>query len=174
MSENSNDKLAAAIWRLGRNRADSDAWRLAQDQLWPRLFATSFRLFEGDDEQATIATKSALTVLFNYSQFVTFMEYPDAFQSLALAACRALSLLLAKQKSEPGEAPREVGEIPATSIDVLARFSLWVDESRRTFLDLILEGYSVAQVAAELKIVRSSAILQILAFRHQLARLLRQ
>src|SRR5437016_6907695 len=92
METTATDPLTEVVTRLGSSRSNESAWQLLHAQLWPLLFATSYRILRGNRHLAEDAAQDAFLRLFRYAQFEAFKDNPPAFRSYALAICRNVGL----------------------------------------------------------------------------------
>lgn len=181
------DVFAETVRRLDASRSDESAWKLLNACLWPLLLATSFHILRGNRHLAEDATQEALLRLFRYARFEDFRDNPEAFRSYALVICRNvcrryLSQLF-REPAYSGEVPEdrhETESLPGGDPELIAirsnifiRLFLDLDSEQRELLNLLLQGYSIAEIASRLGIKYTNTAVRIHRLRKDIAKSLK-
>lgn len=178
-SSSRTSTVSQALRRLKTDESNEEAWTVIFKRLWPFAFATAFRLLRGDQAAAEDVTQA---VFFRLLRGDIFNRIPDEdhFRSYLAVMTRnaAADHLRTRFRRTFGE---EVA-LPDTLVDPAPspvallerdeRFEALVKnlhlEDRR-LLELVVQGYSGAEIARELGIEPTAARVRLLRLRKSLA-----
>src|SRR5438105_1398660 len=116
MSLTTSDKLIASIETLAHSRDDERAWGMLFNNLWPLVFATSYRILRGNRDLAEDASQDVFLRILRYARFEDFIDNPEAFKSYVRTICKnvCISYLarLLRQPAPPSNQQEEIDKLP--------------------------------------------------------------
>jgi RNA polymerase sigma-70 factor (ECF subfamily) len=182
----SDRDLGSALEQLAQSRNNEDAWRELYLSIWPFVMAVNYRILGGSRTLAEDASQEVLKRIVAYCPFKEIRD-PDAFRSYARAICRNVSrdyLQFAQRMPEVGLyevhekylrewTTREThSEEVVEANELIDRIFGTLDESDRQLLQLIIAGYSNADVAKVIGLTPEAARVRLFRIRGRLRNLL--
>ncbi len=189
MTFHENERLRQALQVLGVDRRDDDAWRTLIDLAFPIALATANRMLRGALDLAKDATWEAFARIARYADFeLLALSEPGAFLRYLKQVTRRTSydLLRSLARRSPEFQPGLVDlEGNIESSDPTPEATLAADELRsdilnileseeRRLLNLVLEGFTLPEIAGHLQISYASAGVRVHRLREKIRKHLKK
>jgi RNA polymerase sigma factor (sigma-70 family) len=182
MPSGASEQLTDAVRRLGRRRADQQAWETLFNTSWSTALATTHRILGGQLELAADAAQEAFTRIVRYCDFQRIADGP-AFLAYLQKVCRHAALDLrrrmmstsAGQPLDPASGrPRDIPRQPFAPEQSLRRDELrrelvrHLDSDEQQLLGMLLEERSLTEIAARCGISYANAGVRVHRLRAKL------
>jgi RNA polymerase sigma factor (sigma-70 family) len=175
------ERLGEALAQLAADRKDEGAWRMLFDCSWATALSTANRILRGQLDIARDVAQEVFQRVVRYCDFGQLKD-PDAFllylkaisRNAARDAARALGAAAVVESVEESviENLRVSPETPENLVraqQLMSELLVQLDEESRDLLNLLIQGYTVAEIAARLNLSYSNAGVRL----HRLRQLLR-
>lgn len=181
-NESANDQLRELLTKLGTQPKDEQLWWELYSHVRRFVFGVAYRALNGNRGLADDATQVVFMRLFQYAEFTEFSEPEDFLGYIAtIARHAALDLKKAEGRYVTGLDLTLCDFIPGTPTPAQhesARRSLLelleqLDPEERHLVDLLMEGFSLDEIAGQLKISYANAAVRIHRLRERLRKSLK-
>lgn len=186
MSSVTQEKLADAVERLSRSKADEEAWQVLVSCLWPLIVAINFRILRGDRGLAQDAGQETLLRIYRYVHFEEFAKKPAEFESYARAIARNVGRsYLARLLREPSyeyeelegqnepDPHKESREQITIQKDEISSILAGLSPDEQLLAKLMQDGASLDEIANTFGISYSNAAVRVHRLRLVLSRSLK-
>ena len=154
--------LGAILDRLAHSRGDEEAWELLYRRFWPLVMAVTYRILGGRRDLAADASQEVFLRLLRYCKFDQFRD-PDAFKAYLYVICRNVALDFLSQLARTPEVltPEPHAESPDSHVETVTPELIAVlrqqlrellselNEPDRHIVQLLMEGFSIAEIATQ-------------------------
>lgn len=174
--------LDVILGRLAASREDKEAWTLLYDQMWPLIFATTFRILRGHQDRAEDSSQDTFVRLIRYCDFRKLRE-PFDFRRYARTVAEnvAYDYLQEMQRVASGSKEYEDAlqdrvfdspEQAALLRQVIQQIWDQLDAEERTLASFVAEGYPISEIAQRLGLSYSNAGVRIHRLRQRIRKYL--
>lgn len=162
MQTGETSDLGVILGRLASSSDDEGAWELLYRKLWPLVFAVTYRILGGRRDLATDASQEVFLRLLRYCKFDQFRD-PDAFKAYVYVICRNVAIDFLSQMARTSEvlAAEPTAELPGSDIETITPELIAMlrqqlrdvlsdlDDPDRHIVQLLIEGFSIAEIASQ-------------------------
>lgn len=179
-SRKGQEKVAELLSRLANKRDDEQAWELLYGTFWPYVLATMYRLLHGQRELAQDASQEIFYRLLRYARFDNLRD-PQRFFAYVATMCRNVAHDVLSETVASVQIEESVGDTATISPEERVRMIRLrdeilegLDEKGRELAALLIDGYTLREIADRLGISYGNVGVRIhrlrLALRRQLSR----
>lgn len=189
MNSLDQQQLLQALQDLAKARTDEHAWTILYRTMWPFVLGHTYRALRGQRELAEDASQEVFHRLVRYCNFET-MTTVQVFRGYVRSVCWNVSrdylsqILRRREDLSSDEQDEMLSELVVTAttpedivqtLEVLNKGILAkLDNNDQALVKLLLDGYTLREIAQQLEIDYSTAGVRVHRLRERLRNLLKE
>jgi RNA polymerase sigma factor (sigma-70 family) len=157
MGRSGDAQLSNILSRLALSKADTEAWKLLYQRMWPFVIGLNFRLLGGAKQAADDASQEVFLRLLQYSNFESLTN-PDSFRKYLRTVCTNVSRDFLQKLARRNETGLDGVQIDSLRSDVPGPQDVQAKEmyegvlgqlsaDDRRMIEWAAEGYTLDEIA---------------------------